>query len=79
MNGRYRKCRKVTEMHFCQKIMLFGIFLKNGALSLFYIYGILNSCKILEKSLERFLRKTIMDRHTDGLTWAITKDPTITK
>ena len=46
---------------------------------LIYIYDILHTFKILEKSLEQFLRKTIMDVHTDtqidGLKWAITKAP----
>ena len=40
-------------------------FLKNLALTLFYIYGTLHPCKILEKSLERFLRKTITDGQTE--------------
>ena len=51
--------RKVEKNHFLILILrLFNInnFLKNPALSLFYIPCILNSCKILEKS---------KDWHTD--------------
>ena len=33
------------------------IFFKNPVLSLFYIHGILNSCKISEKSSEQFLMR----------------------
>ena len=36
-------------------------FFKNLALSLLNIHSILHSCKVLEKSLERFLRKTMAD------------------
>ena len=37
------------------------------------MYVISHSCKILEKSLEQLLRKSITDGWTDKLTWAITK------
>ena len=50
-----------------------------SALPLFYIYDILHSCKILEKSLECFFIKTItkgrIDGPAEGLIWVITKDP----
>ena len=55
--------------------------LKNRALSLFYPYGALTSCKKLEKTKEQSLRYIQTDQRTDertmadGWTRAITKDP----
>ena len=42
------------------------IFPKNPALSLFYVYGPLTSCKKIEKTNEPILRKTVTDGQTDS-------------
>ena len=47
------------------------IFFQNSGTVTFVPYGALTSCKILEKSLERFPRYS----KTNGRTRAITKDP----
>ena len=53
-----KNSKNVIFWHFCVPDYLrIKIFFKNSALSLFYIYCILHSCKILEKSLEQFLRR----------------------
>ena len=67
--------RKSPKTLFWATLGLFGHFLpifenmrifpKNPALSLFYIYGPLTSCKKLEKTNEPILR-TVNHRHTDG-------------
>ncbi len=61
-------------------IRILGIFSENRAVSLFYPYSALTSCKKSEKSLEPFSRKLVTNGRTDGLTdgrttGAISKDP----
>ena len=54
--------KKSKNRHFDHIFVLFGwskFFLDNPALSLFSVYRCLTLCKVLRKSLEPFLRKTI--------------------
>ena len=67
---------KKSKLNFLTLILDYlGIknFFKNPAQLLFYIYGILHSCNILEKSSRAVLEEDC-NKRTDGLTWAITKD-----
>ena len=41
-------------------------YIKSPVLSLFYIHGILHSCRLLEKALQRFMRKTNGRTDQDG-------------
>ena len=60
--------KNVIFWHWYRIISGLRTLFKNPALSLFYIHSILHLCKILEKSLERFLKKGITDCRTHKIT-----------
>ena len=62
MDKKYQKC---PQNGFFPPFATPKIFFKNRALSLLYPYGVLTSCKKLEKSLELSLRYLKTDERTD--------------
>ena len=60
-------CVKVQKPYFGAIFEKMRIFPKNPALSLFYVYGPLTSCKKIEKTNESILR-TLRHGQTDGRT-----------